>query len=131
MQGHCCLTWHTLPSLPMCGHANPQQHTACCPVQDGYRVARPTFITDEPPAEGSEEAQRLQEAVAEVEQLVDGLLERLRTLSQVGQECGVGSAMRGVLQMLTTACTAACGWSAGAPECAAAGQWGRGQGCFP
>ncbi|PRW58966.1 DNA excision repair ERCC-8-like isoform B [Chlorella sorokiniana] len=50
--------------------------------QDGYRVARPTFIADEPPAEGSEEAQRLQEAAAEVGQLADGLLERLRSLSQ-------------------------------------------------
>ncbi|KAI7842161.1 hypothetical protein COHA_004184 [Chlorella ohadii] len=50
--------------------------------QDGYRVARPTFIADEPPAEGSEEARRLQEAAAEVEQLADGLLDRLRLLSQ-------------------------------------------------
>ena len=115
---HCrCVAMPTLSNTPLA-------------VQDGYRVARPTFITDEPPAEGSEEAQRLQEAVAEVEQLADVLLERLRTLSQVKRECGVGSAMRGVIQMLTAACTAACGWSAGAPECAAAGQWIRGQGCF-
>lgn len=46
-------------------------------------MARPTFIADEPPAEGSEEARRLQEAAAEVEQLADGLLDRLRLLSQV------------------------------------------------
>jgi len=63
-------------------------------------VARPTFIADEPPAEGSEEARRLQEAAAEVEQLADGLLDRLRSLSQVR---GVGLLFRW-LALFTIGC---------------------------
>lgn len=45
-------------------------------------MARPEFLSDEVPAAGSEDAQRLAEVAAEVEALADTLVERLRGLAQ-------------------------------------------------
>lgn len=50
--------------------------------QDGYRVARPEYVTDEVPAADTEEAEALQAVAAEVEGLADAWLQRLRTLSR-------------------------------------------------
>ena len=69
-------------------------------------MARPAFLSDEVPAEGSEEAQRLQEAAAEVEGLADAFLERLRTLAQA-RCCAQG--MRGAGGWLVRLAASACG----------------------
>ncbi|PSC74157.1 LON peptidase N-terminal domain and RING finger 1 isoform B [Micractinium conductrix] len=61
---------------------------------DGYRVARPEYLADEPPAEGSEEAAALASEAAAVEALADTWVERLRSLSQT---------RRGVAELLTRA----------------------------
>ena len=48
-------------------------------------MARPEYLADEPPAEGSEEAAALASEAAAVEALADTWVERLRSLSQVGR----------------------------------------------
>ncbi|KAL4442724.1 hypothetical protein ABPG77_006718 [Micractinium sp. CCAP 211/92] len=56
--------------------------------QDGYRVARPEYITDESPPADSETAQQLAREATDVEALADSWAERLRTLAQTRR--GVG-----------------------------------------
>lgn len=62
--------------------------------QDGYRVARPEYVTDEPPPADSEAAQQLAREAAEVEALADSWAERLRTMAQT---------RRGVAELLVRA----------------------------
>lgn len=53
-------------------------------LQDGYRMARPAFFSDEAPEPDSPEAAALAQAAGEVEALADAFVERLRGLAQVG-----------------------------------------------
>lgn len=50
--------------------------------QDGYRVARAEFITDEAPAPGSQEAAELDAVTVEVEAMAQRWAERMRSLAE-------------------------------------------------
>lgn len=62
--------------------------------QDGYRVARPEYLSDDAPPADSEEAALLAQEAGEVEALADAWLERLRSLAQT---------RRGVAELLVRA----------------------------
>ena len=57
------------------------------PLQDGYRVARPEYVTDDDPAADTPASTALQQEAAEVEALADSWVDRLRTLAQASSSC--------------------------------------------
>ena len=65
-------------------------------------MARPEYLADEPPAEGSEEAAALASEAAAVEALADTWVERLRSLSQVGRWVSGGGGGRARARAGTT-----------------------------
>lgn len=53
--------------------------------QDGYRVAEPQWLSDQPVDPNSQEYGELDELSSEVESMVDGVLERIRFVCSIGK----------------------------------------------
>lgn len=94
-------TQHHTPQCLCCACCHPTSHStvlilcqrrhggqslklaATCPLQDGYRVARPRYISDDPVEEGSEEHGKLLATAEEAEALGTLWVSRLKSMAQV------------------------------------------------